>query len=280
MQEGEEKPKAQQKQQIHVKGAIRHAEKRRISTCAFADRIAKVSINSYHNCVPLQWREQNQQICLATFVAYWKELDDDCKGDDTCFQVIGLGVGTKYLSQKILFEDEASETHYGVRIRDSHAEILARRAMRKYFLNVMNRIYDKHHAAENDKVEMNCSSKNNEFLLLEFDSDKQTFFMKENVTIHMYTSSTPCGNSSIKKFAQMSKETFQSHLKPNQWPKDKHESIKAHSIHLGQFALLVKKDSSILPKNEKDNDIEIQPPLSKKQKSWPSVVSDEWCPPG
>lgn len=105
------------------------------------------------------------------------------------------------------------------------------------------------------------------------------------------SSSTPCGNSTIKKFAQMSKETFQSHLAPNEWPTDVHEPIPSHSTHLGQFSL--KKDSTMISSNndtskddpmnkkkEKEDSSSIQPPLSKKQKSWPSVVSDDWCPPG
>lgn len=294
----------QQEQQTHAHGAIRHAEKRRTSTCTFADRVAKTSIQSFHSHIPLKWREENKQVCLATFVACWtKEGEQQGKsynsegydggggGHDVepcTLKVVGLGVGTKFLSGDLLSEEEhlQSRSHdgnsnkngryyYGMRIRDLHAEILARRAFRQYLMVEM-------HALLDNNMNQYC-----DHYILEYDSSVQRFHLKSGVTIHMYSSSTPCGNSVIKKFAQLSKERFQSHLNKNQWPQVYHDPIPAHSIHLGQFSLLVKKDYNAGKKDSTGDDQDgckheqiFHPPLSRKQKSWPSITDDGWCPPG
>lgn len=89
---------------------------------------------------------------------------------------------------------------------------------------------------------------------------------------------------------------------PDESPNDIHTPIAAHSLRLGQFALLVKKDGSIedsddtveniaddkLPcdNNPSDNkhglessELQQQPKNEKKQKVWPCRENDEWCPP-
>ena len=59
--------------------SIRHIEKRRTSTCQFADRIAQLSIQHYRKLVTSQNKEDLQQqpesTCLATIVAYDKIND-------------------------------------------------------------------------------------------------------------------------------------------------------------------------------------------------------------
>lgn len=64
----------------------------------------------------------------------------------------------------------------------------------------------------------------------------------------------------------------------DQWPCPKHESIVGHSILLGQLALLVKHDNTIL-----QSSIDCCPSsrtLSKKEQSWPIYTTVDWCPPG
>jgi hypothetical protein len=108
------------------------------------------------------------------------------------------------------------------------------------------------------------------------------YTLKPGVTLHMYTSSAPCGNATLKKFAKMTREKFVE-LGPDEWPLGEHEPINGHAIRLGQFALLVKKDpfAQEVP-NEKDegetsgNITVNQPP----KKVWPATVSDDWAPPG
>ena len=82
----------------HVAGSVRHAEKRRTSTCRFADAIATVSVNAYRSCVSESFREHQKQTCMATIVAHFDS--------DGHLQVMALGVGTKFLTERILREEE------------------------------------------------------------------------------------------------------------------------------------------------------------------------------
>ena len=52
--------------QSHAKGSVLHAEKRRTSTCEFADRIARVSIQAFRTHVPTKWREENNYCSFST----------------------------------------------------------------------------------------------------------------------------------------------------------------------------------------------------------------------
>lgn len=313
----------QQQQQYHKSGSVRHAEKRRIGTCPFADRVARISIQTYHERVPETWREENKQVCLATIVAHIKRSsDEECRGH---FQVLGMGVGTKFLSEKILREeyqvsgakntsvaasasvlgDDNSRTNmdshpvlsscYGMKVRDSHAEVLARRAFRRTLAlemkchllgqSVTNPILTLRRSLENDsneKVEGGDSEKEGG------GRSNIIFSLAPGVTIHMYTSSAPCGNSCLKKFAKMSRERYDSTLGMDDWPKDEHEPIGRHSMHLGRFSVLVKRDSHAtsqekLASTTTKESARQEKKLSHmpiKQRKWPANVDDQWCPPG
>jgi hypothetical protein len=133
------------------------------------------------------------------------------------------------------------------------------------------------------------------------DPSTRSYDLKPGITLHMYTSSAPCGNATLKKFAKMSKEKFRDDLGPDEWPAEAHEPIHGSSIKLGQFALLVKKDSAPttttsssteeetkadIPKDESqpssDKNKHKRPRMSPPQKGkpWPATVSDDWTPPG
>jgi hypothetical protein len=255
--------------QYHKEGAVRHAEKRRISTCVFADRIARASIDTFLAKVPQDWTHENKQICLASFVAHFND-----RNDDDNLKVLAFGVGTKFLSEEELKSEIESSlsvdavNSYGKRIRDSHAEVLAKRAFRRQLICEM----EYHLGIGNSECLQQglCSIlKMNQTLDGMF-----SFALKDNVTIHMYTSSAPCGNATLKKFSKMTKETFQP-LGANDYAMPPHDPIPSHSLHLGQCSLLVKK------KNDAPNTCKIDTSrLHKKQRTWPANVSDEWCPPG
>lgn len=248
----------------HKEGSVRHAEKRRISTCPFADRIAKISIDTYNSQIPIGWAEGNQRICLASIVAHFK--DRDVKNN---LQVLAFGVGTKFLSEKDLRLEINSSVQYGQIIRDSHAEVLARRAFQRQLLCEMN-----YHLSDKD---FGFTDKDNMCILRmeKYPDGIISFASKDNVTIHMYTSSAPCGNSTLKKFTKMTKEAFQSGLDENCFSLPPHEPIPLHSLHLGQCSLLVKK------RNSDDTVLEYDfSRLNKKMKIWPANLNDDWCPPG
>lgn len=246
----------------HADGAVRHAEKRRTGTCQFADRVATLSIEEFRRCVPSSFRESQKQTCLATFVAHFK---------DGALQLMGMGVGTKFLPESLLRLEEQGEpkdriflgldgmrySGYGKRVRDCHAEVLARRAFQRQLLTEIQWIMQ-NRIGEGYRCVLQRTSEGK-------------FELKANVSIHMYSSSAPCGNATLKKFAKMEKEKFDASLGPNEWPLVEHEPIGGHSLRLGQFALLVKKDRAASP----------APPEKVPQgKMWPANENDEWCPPG
>lgn len=290
--------KENEKQQSHKKGSLRHAEKRRIATCLFADRIARASVQAFVERVPEQWRHENKQVCLATIVAHFNRSPNlNCNGEhqplssssDDCgyLQVMALGVGTKYLSEDTIRSERTCGANYGMRMRDLHAEVLARRAFRRTLLLEMKTLLQEREGNTTNKTSENTRThtapKYRPILQLGKNGENGPaggkFSLIDGVTIHMYTSSTPCGNSSLKKFAKMAKEKYDSTLGPDQWPEVPHSEnpIPAHSLHLGNFSLLVKKDYS----SERDQNEQIDLfHIPKKQRTWPANINDDWCPPG
>jgi len=313
--------------QHHAEGSIRHAEKRRVGTCAFANRIARISLNAYAQCVPASYREAHSHgTCVATIIAHFchhgerssnaKDAAPSSTTGECRMQVMGLGVGTKFLSHALLkCEEEDAENgraSYGERIRDCHAEVLARRAFLRQLLLEMT-------ATHNENNINNANNDNLTYIpILERvvecgEQKKHRCRLKDGITIHFYTSSAPCGNATIKKFVKLEKEIFDTSLGPDEWPTMStrqqqtyiHEPIAAHSLRLGQFALLVKRDGSaalstsclnVRPDNEgvhennqnnnknNSNDNETPPYLqsamkTKSSKTWPCNIDDTWCPP-
>ena len=101
----------------------------------------------------------------------------------------------------------------------------------------------------------------------------------------------------LKKFSKMQKEKFLDELGDNEWPKTLHEPMHGHSVKLGQFSLLVKKDraNNDMVDDAVSNDQEDQQdddsssrkrprqdsqPGKKEKKAWPASTTDDWCPPG
>jgi hypothetical protein len=101
----------------------------------------------------------------------------------------------------------------------------------------------------------------------------------------------------LKKFSKMQKEKFLEELGDDEWPKTLHEPIHGHSVKLGQFALLVKKDKANNDtvddavsndqeeQQDDDNSSRKRPRQDSQQgkkgkKAWPASTTDDWCPPG
>eukprot|EP00984_Skeletonema_dohrnii_P010951 scaffold4319_cov133-Skeletonema_dohrnii-CCMP3373.AAC.5 len=286
-------------EQVHAKNAVRHAEKRRIGTCQFANRIATVSLDAYKSVVPKSHRDAMKQTCVAAIVAHYSNKcnqSEEKKNDDLGqLRVLGLGVGTKFVSHDVIItEEQQNEINngcYGKRIRDCHAEVLARRAFRRQV--ALEILTDLRKESSSDS---NAEFNDDDPSILERveckDDGMQTkicYRLKSNVTIHFYASSAPCGNATLKKFVKMEKEVFDASLGPDEWPQSAHKPIGAHSLRLGQFALLVKKDNNVttqqqqqqqqLPEKKCDQAEIEQQPRRKKTKIWPCREDDAWCPP-
>ena len=244
------------------KKRLRHAEKRRTATCRFADRVAQESIDVYRTVVPEM--DRPAQTCVASVVAHYR--DNGGK-----LIVVGLGVGTKFLSEKILRNEASSSSQYGRRVRDCHAEVLARRAFRRQLtLEIIENI----RGASSSEIP-------DENRLLERQLNENgtiTFRLRPNITIHFYSSSAPCGNAVLKKFAKMSKEKFRDELGDDQWPPQPHVPISDSSIHLGQFSLLIKKDNETSLFSRGDSSHENEDSTHGSMRA--ALLSDDWTPPG
>ena len=88
---------------------VRSAEKQRISTCPFADRVARLSIAEYKRRRGASTFDGMQTVLAAILV-------HDSTSDD--LSVLSFGVGTKVLPLSLAASDDS-----GCRIRDCHAEV-------------------------------------------------------------------------------------------------------------------------------------------------------------
>ena len=277
--------------QRHEKGAVRYVEKRRTGTCAFADRIARASLESYRQNVPDSHRDRGSESfqCVAAILAHFPPdgREGGANGDGLgTLQVVAMGAGTKFLAEGVLREEERLARHaedgnerqeprtrYGLRVRDCHAEVLARRAFRWHVSKVIL----------SDVLGCNFVDCSYRPILERWPAKEKgriRYGLKPGVTLHFYSSSAPCGNATLKKFQTMRKERFDDKLDEDSWPMRSHQEINAHSIHMGQFALLLKRDSSIKEVENKGERAKRQKMSMHKGKPWPAQESDDWCPPG
>jgi tRNA-specific adenosine deaminase 1 len=114
---------------------------------------------------------------------------------------VALGVGTKYLTSLYCTDDgRVDEAAYWGSVRDSHAEVLARRAFLRFLYLSMEALL------------LDPASSHEIFLPLPTAEDDKTaqepfhlFQLRPEVHFHLYTSSQPCGNACVKKFAKGTK---------------------------------------------------------------------------
>ena len=213
-------PASTSMEQVHAKNAVRHAEKRRIGTCEFANRIATVSLDAFKSTVPKSHRDVMKQTCVAAIVAHYSNKYNQSEANNKRsvgqLRVLGLGVGTKFVTHDVLVDEQNNEANscYGKRIRDCHAEVLARRAFRRQIaLEILADL--KKNSSSGCKVETGDDEQSIIERVKCKDDDIQTnirYRLKTHITIHFYASSAPCGNATLKKFVKMEKEVFDTSL--------------------------------------------------------------------
>ena len=221
---------------------VRHAEKARVSSCAFADVIAKASIDVFTevNGGPLA---AGQQTVLATIAAL-----DASTGQ---LHVLSLGVGTKFLPRDAVCSDVEGE-----RIHDCHAEVLAGRGLKLYvWRELLRRTAARAPTADAGVDSSSCVPCDERELhpfpiLEECDAgsgvnscdNSPRYKLRDGVSLHLYTSSQPCGNATMKRWAKCAKEVYDAAAGPCEVPAQHHERLLLHSKQEGQVALLVKRD--------------------------------------
>eukprot|EP00941_MAST-03F_sp_MAST-3F-sp1_P005839 g5839.t1 len=206
---------------------FRFIEKNRLSSCKFADRVASASIE----CFREHYRTQETQTVVSTFLIR-RELDDG----SVTLKVVALGVGTKFLSRETITEDVE-----GKLVHDCHAEILARRALLRYLYDQVELCLrsENNIGPKRKKQKSSSDNKDKESIFVRGDSHCE---LRHGITFHMYTSSTPCGNATLKRWAKSRKVIFNAELSADDFPV---APIKPPKVYFqqwkeGQIAMLQK----------------------------------------
>lgn len=188
----------------------RPGEKPRTGTCAFADRIARVACERYAELVASSSYPSERvptRTVLAAFVAYDRITDTA--------RVISLGVGTKTIARDVAIT--------GHEILDAHAEVLARRGLKKFFFESLRR---KDSTDDDGIVDV---------------TDDGVMRVRENISLHLYVSSAPCGNACVRRWAKgKSTERRRESLGERGTPSEPHVKLQRSACDAGQVALCVK----------------------------------------
>src|SRR3989338_3850223 len=155
---------------------MRCAEKNRKSTCKFADRIARICLAEYERVKEEEKELRHTQTVFAAFVL--REMESSSVD---VLRVISCGVGTKFIDVPNL-----SPTI----VRDCHAEILARRCLLLFFRQQIA-------LARSASPSIFVPSTDSSIDLARTDAK---YVLSSRYSIHFYSSSSPCGNSCIKRW--------------------------------------------------------------------------------
>ena len=248
---------------------------RRTSSCAFADNVAAAAMRAYDAVLahladrdPSRSTERGQTV-LAAVVAR------DARCVPPRLRVVSLGAGTKFMRAADIDADALS----GTKVRDCHAEVLARRGMKRFLYAQIRSARRRSRDAEDarrggetrKRHEPPVAVEEEEWLVLEpvpndaaSDAASESWRVRPEVSFHLYASSAPCGNATVKRWARGAKETFDDTLGPFELPArsgrdpadDEHD--KKHnsfgSVAEGQLAFLWKRDPSESRPDDNDDD--------------------------
>jgi hypothetical protein len=167
---------------------LRSAESNRFSTCSFADEISKIAIEHYKK--RCHYDLNFKQTVLAAIILQVPTLDG------FTLKVLSFGVGTKIIPIHL-----SSSKH---RVRDCHAEVLARRGFLKYLHIEAFKLLKQRNRTEN----LSITPVDHLNSVFEIDQISGLFKLRSHYSLHLYTSSAPCGNASIKKWGKSRKPKF------------------------------------------------------------------------
>lgn len=231
---------------------MRSAEEERVATCDFADRIARLCIDEYKKRCP-PFIEYKQTVIAGIIL----------QTDDQQLFILGLGVGTKVPNvEQYIHKEESKIVHdtsssisshqfqYHEMIRDCHAEVLARRSFLKFLHNYLNKADRDIIPITSTTSAISATNSNDrsiyELSIFEKSAESGLLHLRKGFSLHLYSSSQPCGNAAIKKWAK-SKAPIYYNLPMYQYPISLHNHPPFHvpARAEGQVALLVKKNANI-----------------------------------
>jgi hypothetical protein len=159
----------------------------------FGTFIAELSLAAYHEKCPnhlASWR--GGQTVLSTIVITKKTATGI-----NSMAVVALGVGTKFLTPEVVEKGNPNEL-----IRDSHAEVLARRCFVRYLygqlaLAMCENNEDGYGSDENNEsIFEKCCTEDTEDKTSARE-DRPPYCLKSGYAFHLYTSLAPCGAASV-----------------------------------------------------------------------------------
>ena len=113
------------------------------SSAYFADRVAARAAAAYRRVLPNHARDVRGAAVVAAILAHEKAGDGarDGPGAGDDLKVLAIGVGTKFVPPAVAAAAAAAgPAREGTFVRDSHAEVLARRGFRRYLLREMREL--------------------------------------------------------------------------------------------------------------------------------------------
>ncbi len=233
-----------------TKSAVRSAESDRTSSCKFADRIAQLSLDFYRMQCPTELIEAYKQTVIASVVIQIPNhfclslKNGPTSSSSICSQttlhVLSLGVGTKVLNASKINEEKSNGNDGDRLVRDCHAEVLARRGFLAYLYHELERLRT---TQCTDYPSESSAANTPHNSIFEWNPVTNKLRLREGIKLHLYSSSQPCGNASIKKWAKGKAPPTYPHLTDDEYPEETHSRLQVTSKHLGQVALLVKKNN-------------------------------------
>ena len=148
-----------------------------MSTCDFADRVAALTLTEYRSRTGEHGKGWSGQSVLASFVV--QRADG---GVEQSLAAVALGSGTKFMPALAAQTDLIRRC-----IRDSHAEVIARRSFLRYLQAQIEQCADGGAESAESIFQRSAAGKCE---------------LKAGVTFHLYTSSAPCGNACISKWTK------------------------------------------------------------------------------
>lgn len=217
---------------------MRSAEADRGSTCTLADNIARLVVGAFRDSQPAIDGHISEQTVVAGFVL----VDDD---EAQPLELLSWGMGTKFAS-----DTAVASCLDGRIVRDCHAEILARRALLRVFYDELIAAADKGISAHNNGL--------TRLRLFQPSSEPgvgrsaRKYRLRPGLRLVLYTSSMPCGNASLKRWAKGRTERFRSDLGARGIPSEEHARLHVTARDEGQIAVLVKGEIRSVASLKKD----------------------------
>lgn len=195
----------------------------KLNSKKYANSIAKCALHHYHHALPSNNGGKPQKgrewTVYAAIVAVRSDANDvelsTSDGDDDKIWVVSCATGSKCTSVQSVVStfpvdkeqddhDNTTQSYSGMILKDSHAEVLARRSLMAV---LWNEITASLQPASSDTTQSKESEPksiyNNPKSLLEIiplkrsDLDLVQYRIKTDISLHMYISDSPCGDATI-----------------------------------------------------------------------------------